>query len=466
MNSDTVPILNLHNQDEGNYALNSRNFVISGKLVSDQTNFYLVTPVFSFAQIIAYKIFGVHIWSTRLPSSFFAILTILTWFLFLTKYRGSRYTAAVFALLLGSDFLYLIHNRIGIPESTQIFFYSLALILLMLKNKNPYKTNAFVGFLSSLAILAKTSAASILGIKILDSFIDLLIMNKKIKGQSIKIYKIFLKFIFFFIGLGIPIVLWWILIVNPHMEEYLIIKKNVLDMHRPYIRGALIHWWFWKGEIIEFIQGGEGNVWKYIFLPFVLAVIQIIITIKNKSIVKNKVILYASVWLISGLAYFLIINYKPARWFVINLIPMYILASLFITNLKNRKLAYCLIFLIVGYNLFFDIKYIFAKPNYSIKNASVELTTIVGGETVVGESLLHLENNKSKVYSTYFMEGEFPHAKLNEYLSYLGNPKYFVTDSNLKNYIDSNKKYKFIKTIISNQYFEKPRIVYIYNYLP
>src|SRR3990167_7013162 len=128
LDADTVAIDTLHNQDEGNYSYNVRNFVVEGTWIKDQTNFFLLTPIFSLLQLSFVKILGVHFWSFRLINALTSFGTVCLGYWFLKK-EISKEAASIFSILLGFDFLYLIHNRIAMPETTQGFFFLISIIL-------------------------------------------------------------------------------------------------------------------------------------------------------------------------------------------------------------------------------------------------------------------------------------------------------------------------------------------------
>lgn len=107
LNADSVSIQDIHNQDEGNYSMNVRNYAVEGVFIKDQTNFFFLTPVFSSLQLPFVLIFGVHFWSFRLVNAITALLTIGLGYWFLKKEIAKK-TAAIFVVLLGFNFLYLV----------------------------------------------------------------------------------------------------------------------------------------------------------------------------------------------------------------------------------------------------------------------------------------------------------------------------------------------------------------------
>lgn len=462
LNSDTVAIPALHNQDEGNYSYNVRNYVVEGSWITDQTNFFFLTPVFSILQLPFVKTLGVHIYSFRLISTSSSVLTMVLGYWILQK-KANTNASILFVILLGTNFLYLVHNRIAMPETSQGLFYLLSLYLFYRTITNNKKhLPILTGFLVALTILTKTSATSI--VLVMGAFWLYKISFDFIQNKKLNVFRDLKKFILILSGFSVPLTFWHIILLRPNWKLFLVVKEALIDKHRPSITAHLLNKNYLIAEFNELVSGGEANIWAYI--PFLLVLVAIFLykRFKNKNY-KPDFYLLSFFWLVIGVLYFGIINYKPARFFVINLIPLSILGAYTLSGMKriNKFL------LLSGYltlNIFLVTTYILWKPNFELQKVSEELESLIGQNTVVGGSLEYMDNDKSRVLNTYFLEGDFNRKEIGKYLEYQEYPKYVlfgsnVADREINSFLRTEKYYKRSEYII-NSYFDTPSVYTIY----
>jgi 4-amino-4-deoxy-L-arabinose transferase-like glycosyltransferase len=439
--------------------------VVEGVWIKDETNFFLLSPVFSFLQLPIVELFGVHFWSFRLVNTITSLLTILVGYLFLRKIFNKK-TAIIFGLLLGFNFLYLVHNRIAMPETTQGLFFLLALVSLYYADKKKAIRLLFIsGILSSLAVLTKTSAVIIYAIAVL--FLLSGFLKNSLLSRKLNFIKSLKNFFFFFLsyasGAAIPILAWIYFLVIPNNQLFEIAKVSLIDRNKPSF-SSLINPAYLENMIQEFLKGGEANLWLYFPILTLLALYFIFRFLKrclNQQESRVETLLF--IWLVLGCLNFLIVWYKPARFFVVYLIPLSVIGAYLVSKLKF-KFQSLLIALYLMFNVFLITKYILINPSFSLRDSSNKLETIIGKEDVVGESLLHLDNSKSKTINPYFlMVMQHPFFPMDEYIKYFNYPKYLLLGSpshrEEEKKVQSLNKYERTDIIETNTYFSESRKV-------
>ena len=140
--------------DEGNQCHNSRSKALFDNWFPDDWKITNYNPVLPYIKLAVFKLFGVGMWQLRLVNQLFAFLTLLVfYFLLRSLFSGHQGLALIGLLLLGSNFLYVMYNRIGTFETSLIFWVILCLFFLEKFRSNPRLifllaagTAAFMGF--------------------------------------------------------------------------------------------------------------------------------------------------------------------------------------------------------------------------------------------------------------------------------------------------------------------------------
>ncbi|HXF41997.1 MAG TPA: glycosyltransferase family 39 protein, partial [Blastocatellia bacterium] len=119
--------------DEGWWAHNARNALLYGEWKIDEFNQGLYSAyLYNALLYLTLKLLGVSFFSIRLVPSLAGWLSVVL--VFLTVRREINLRAAIFAsVLLGFSNLHIIYSRIGLAESTIVFFLALMLWLWSLR---------------------------------------------------------------------------------------------------------------------------------------------------------------------------------------------------------------------------------------------------------------------------------------------------------------------------------------------
>jgi hypothetical protein len=110
-------------------------------------------------------------------------------------------------------------------------------------------------------------------------------------------------------------------------------------------------------------------------------------------------------------------------------------------------------------------RFIFATPQYSIRDASVTVQSVVGNKSVSTDGLFALENHQSRVYNYYFDVIERSDFNMMSYLDTIGKPDFVVirrSDSDSENRLEKSGMYKNIKSFEINPRFNQNSFYDIY----
>jgi 4-amino-4-deoxy-L-arabinose transferase-like glycosyltransferase len=461
LDADAVAIEALHNQDEGNYNANVRNLIVSHQWFRDQTNFVLLTPLFAAMQVPFVWLFGVHLWSFRLLNVVMSLLTLGVGYFFLKK-EVSRRAAIYWLVIIGFNFLYLVHTRIAMPEVTQAFFIFTALLAAHYAFiKNNWWLFFIAGLLATGAFLTKSSGVIVYGI-LAGLGIYHFLFRPKPDLKSVGLGMLMIAF-----GAVFPIIIWQVFIVAPNQSLYSIVYVNLIEQNRPRLFGGVLTYSYWREVIPAFLNGGEAQVWRYLTIMLVFLGVSIYDVAANLRRAQNiRVLSLCLMWLTVGLIYFLIVGYKPARYLVHLIIPLAMVSSILLARYSGRFAQLGLaVYLLI--EMFWINTYIFSNVHFSLREISHKLEQTVAVERIAGDPLLHLGDGTSQLYNYYFLDTPYSHSRFDEYLQSLGYPEYVIFNPAVHQpRIDKAEQigYTLYQDMEINSYFPQPTRLSLYKY--
>ena len=216
--------------DEGSWVHNARNKVLFGEWRIDDWNPVFTSLTFTGFEYLIFKLFGIGTFQARLVSM---VLGCLTLFLFYSAIRKGydEKVGIVALLLLGTNYIFLMYNKIAILETTLIFFMVLTLYFFQ---KGWTKSYYFIfsGMSCILVFLSKASGVFFVVASFL-TLLTILIQNFKsnYSARSIAIRAILL----FSLGFAITLIILTIFWILPNFAEYkfynfeLYAKTRVID---------------------------------------------------------------------------------------------------------------------------------------------------------------------------------------------------------------------------------------------
>lgn len=117
--------------DEGNQCHNSRSKALYDDWYPDDWRITNYNPVLPHIKLFIFNVFGVGMWQLRLVNFIFAFFSLLFFYLTLRSYfNPHRILPLLGTLLLGTNFLFIMYNKIGTFETSITFWVVLTLYFL------------------------------------------------------------------------------------------------------------------------------------------------------------------------------------------------------------------------------------------------------------------------------------------------------------------------------------------------
>ena len=273
--------------------------------------------------IIAYKIFGINAFTSRLPSGICAVLCVL-FTCYVARVVFGKKTAFISGIILASSIEFILLGRRAATDMALCFFFSASLYSLFLGYYiKDFKIKILAGVVSGLSVLIKGPVGLILPLVILTLFLAL---RKSFDLRHVKIYFVICLF-------GILVSLPWYLAVH-----------NATG-------GQFTKEFFFEHNLKRFTSVvGEhpGPFWFYVpvllsgFMPwtiFFLCSLRFYVSRFFKKI-KNKFISFLMVWFLTVFIFFSVSTTKLPTYIIL-LFPAISLITanwIRIAYRKNRKL--------------------------------------------------------------------------------------------------------------------------------
>ena len=159
--------------DEGAWVHNARNKALWGVWRTDAWNPVFVAPVFTALEYGSFAAFGVGTWQARLVPIGSGLFAVLCLALGLRAVAGSR-AATIGALLLATNYVFVMWNRAALMESTMTAFLVAAWAAYAVASRRPA-----IGLLAGVAVVlawfTKASAAFLVAALLFDAVLTLLL---------------------------------------------------------------------------------------------------------------------------------------------------------------------------------------------------------------------------------------------------------------------------------------------------
>ena len=138
--------------DEGYWIYNARSLVLFNQFSLDKFFHDLAAaPIFSLFSLLSFSIFGVGFWQARLISAISGILIVF--FTYKIGLGFNKKIALLSALLVSTNILLLLHNRLAVGESLSYLFLTISFYFLINK-KSPIISSLFL----LLGVFSKTTS--------------------------------------------------------------------------------------------------------------------------------------------------------------------------------------------------------------------------------------------------------------------------------------------------------------------
>ncbi|TSA23973.1 hypothetical protein D4R71_07710 [bacterium] len=310
--------------DEGWKSGNSINKYLSNNWMCNDKNDILLWPVMPILEYVSFKIFGLSLFSLRLPSVILSTLLIilLGYFIYMTNSKDNinkkLLILIVYLLLAGTNYYLYIQGRIAffdIPMST-IGLASLLILYKAIRTKTLKKKYIYYvihGFVIAICVCIKTTGL----IFFLTPIVSLLIMN--IINKSNEKYNVRGFIISFIVMVCATISILFIVNYKITGDIFTIPAKYIFNpeaVHSSQLHPLLI--------IKNYLRFFTNNIIINNLALFLLMLISILITF-NESMRKGIIEVSDSIMLSLTISSFLFLGFftpQAERYFVVLLIPM------------------------------------------------------------------------------------------------------------------------------------------------
>lgn len=151
------PLLSVTDTAEANYALTSKEMVLSGDWLSPQIygHYWYDKPIFYYwALSLSFAVFGFNEWAARFPSAVFGCVNVLFMFWFARRVYGKK-TAWASSLILGFSLEFWLLSKAVITDATLFFFMSAAVAFFYLGYSEDRRWYWLCYVFAGLAVLTK-----------------------------------------------------------------------------------------------------------------------------------------------------------------------------------------------------------------------------------------------------------------------------------------------------------------------
>jgi len=316
--------------DEGHVTINARNKLFFGEWRLDDFFRMGISSLVTFLTYLVFKIFGYGFAQARCIPILFSLSTLFLLFLVIKREKMTKY-ALLSVLLLGFNFVYLMHNRLALEETDMLFFVILSIYFWQLgKEKEIFYV--FAGLSLGIA----TFFVKILGLFFIPILIlDFIRLKWSFLFKNLKLSK-FKPLYYVALGFGLVLIGWIVLIFLPF-------KSDVLN----YIIANTLKSPAGKPEtIFEFIEnsltlGTSDRLFARMPLLFILSFSFLLFwfrNLKEKLKSSNSIEFISVLWLFLGMLFLSSTDYHPIRYQMILIPPLCILAGFSIGKLSEIKL--------------------------------------------------------------------------------------------------------------------------------
>ena len=316
--------------DEGAIAINARDKVLFGQWKMDDFFRMGISSLLSAIYFFIFKLFGTGFIQIRVLPVLSSLGTILLVF-FLLKREKSIYSAVFSSFFLSIAYIYVMHNRLALEETSLLFLLLLSLFFLQLgKDKIIYFLLS--GFTFILAVLfVKISGLFFLAIMFLE-FVRWIWMEKEEKKK-----KLWQSLSYFVLGLAGGGIIWLLLVLLPYKNAVIgYIQAGALKSPA----GNAANLGAYLRSIITL--GISDKLFPRFFFIFILSFLYILYWVRNigEKVKSGASMEFVSVcWVVFGIIFLSYPNYHPIRYQLLLVPPLCILAGFFVEKLiETQKL--------------------------------------------------------------------------------------------------------------------------------
>ena len=354
--------------DEGWYANAAIRIITYGTWYLDgDFNPAINMPMGQILHSMVFSVFGMSLFSARLPEAFSFVLIICLTAFIVKSYYGV-WTSLLTALLLASNFTGFAYSRLAIMEPIGTAFVVAALLVAI--KAQGRRAVLWITGASLLVVVACLTKGSMI-------FAAPLIAYVGIKNAEHMRERVLLPSIVAFIVLGAVI---GYQAVAKHLYPIDYVYFNEINIHSRLVSG--VHDWYKNLlQILNYtLRFGKG-------LIFVSTILIVWAAMVCRDFYRKPLVDVLFVYIIAYVFLLSTITYSAPRYFIPLLVPFSALCAIAYSELmkyfsdKNTKrwLAYTPVLLVAGITLFHSVKigWYLASPNYTFVNMAHGVSDII-----------------------------------------------------------------------------------------
>ncbi|MBD3291091.1 hypothetical protein GF337_19945, partial [candidate division KSB1 bacterium] len=309
--------------DEGTYAHNVVNKILYDKwFMPDDYNAMSNVPVFSIFQYVLLRLFGLSLITLRIPGIIYTLVSLaLLWF-FLK--RRNMALAFIFLILAGSNYFFLIFNRLALLENLLLMFLVLVTICLFKYRE----TNSIKWLLSAIFIYWAGFFIKATILFFLPLLLFVILTNPV--GKWVRIRHLYIYALFSTLLLIMAYIFW----IIPHKVDWTYFETR--NIYQNIDESSLIF-------IINYARYFT-NLKLFQFMPvtYLVFLVSLFYYLYELLIIKKVAFLelFFIVWAISAFVFLGFFTYSPPRHSLILIIPIMILTGSFLIKMYTNRITF------------------------------------------------------------------------------------------------------------------------------
>lgn len=319
--------------DEGLYSLTARNLALFKTLNPHKPNLIiekLDNPLYTFAEYLSFRAFGVNIKALRIPSVVFSLIILIV-----TYHSMLRLFGHIFALLavtfLGFNFMFIQYNRLALVETLLSLLVLISYYMLLATEAPSKKRVFFSGLFYGLAVITKGTAFFFL-----PGFL-LAIALGNMDGNWLR--KNISNIASFVVGIAVILVMnkiYLFLLVryltdigsNTALGSYTLIGMGKAF----FVEGSVGDW---LKNLTQILGSRFSLRTPGLFFICYLSTFWLIATCKRPLTFQDRGKLLLGLWFLSGILFMSFFSYGPNRYRVPLMLPVCMLSAIVISELQS-----------------------------------------------------------------------------------------------------------------------------------
>jgi 4-amino-4-deoxy-L-arabinose transferase-like glycosyltransferase len=285
----------------------ARNKILFGEWQIDAWNPTIHSPLWTYLEYVILSVIGVGFWQMNILPILLSIFSIVLFYLSFKEYFGFKY-GLVILLLMGTNYMLIMFNRLALFENLMFFFMALTLFFYQRAVKQRKRVYFFLTGISTLLVFAAKNLGVYFVAAAFVALAAFFIQDVRENGWK----KPFNHAALFSGGFILSLTVYLLIFYIPNFD---------------YISKLGTHWLNQTGISSGFLSAAQ-RVWRpellcgrLRFMPFTLTVgcmyfITILLSFFRKPFRIDAVELFIWLWFLAGIEFIGVLNYTPTRYYL------------------------------------------------------------------------------------------------------------------------------------------------------